>query len=64
MGAQSISRRRLLGMHIRSFSKQKLEDFKKSIEKIKLDLEIIKNTTEKKMWENDLDNFMKEYEKK
>ena len=54
----------LLSLHIRSFSKQRLEEIKKSIEKLKVDLEKIKKTTEKEMWKNDLSDFMKEYEKK
>ena len=53
----------LLSLHIRSFSKQRLEEIKKSIEKLKVDLEKIKKTTEKEMWKNDLSEFMKEYEK-
>ena len=54
----------LLGLHIRSFSKQKLEEIKKNIEKLKVDFEKIKKTTEKEMWKIDLDQFMKEYENK
>jgi DNA topoisomerase-2 len=54
----------LLGMHIRSFSKQKLEDIKKNIEKFNTELALLKKKTEKEMWKNDLHEFMKEYEKK
>jgi DNA topoisomerase-2 len=54
----------LLGMHIRSFSKQKLEDIKKNIEKFNTDLALLKKKTEKEMWKSDLQEFMKEYEKK
>jgi DNA topoisomerase-2 len=54
----------LLGMHIRSFSKQRLEEIKKNIEKFNTELVLIKKKTEKEMWKNDLSDFMKEYEKK
>lgn len=54
----------LLGMHIRSFSKQRLEEIKKNIEKFNIELHMLKKKTEKEMWKNDLHEFMKEYEKK
>ena len=54
----------LLGMHIRSFSKQRLEEIKKNIEKFNTELVLLKKKTEKEMWKNDLHEFMKEYEKK
>jgi hypothetical protein len=53
----------LLGMHIRSFTKQKLEEFKRNITKLEKELEIIKQTTEQDMWKHDIDQFMKEYNK-
>ena len=54
----------LLNMSIRSFSKQKLEELKKTISKLESELEIIKNISEVEMWENDLKEFEREYEKK
>jgi DNA topoisomerase-2 len=54
----------LLGMHIRSFSKQRLEDIKKNMEKFNTELALLKKKTEKEMWKSDLQEFMKEYEKK
>lgn len=54
----------LLNMSIRSFSKQKLEELKKTISKLESELEIIKNISEVEMWENDLKEFEKEYKKK
>lgn len=53
----------LLNMSIRSFSKQKLEELKKTIYKLESELEIIKNISEVEMWENDLKEFEREYEK-
>jgi DNA topoisomerase-2 len=53
----------LLNMSIRSFSKQKLEELKKTISKLESELEIIKNISEVEMWENDLKEFEREYEK-
>jgi predicted RNase H-like nuclease (RuvC/YqgF family) len=50
-------------MSIRSFSKQKLEELKKTISKLESELEIIKNISEVEMWENDLKEFEREYEK-
>jgi DNA topoisomerase-2 len=53
----------LLNMQIRSFSKQKLSELTKSIEKLENDLKIIKKISEAQMWENDLKEFEKEYSK-
>ena len=51
----------LLNMNIRSFTKQKLEDFKKNITKLETELKQIKKISEAQMWENDLQQFEKEY---
>ena len=51
-------------MHIRSFSKQKLEELKKNISKLETELELVKSISEADMWINDLKEFEKEYEKK
>jgi len=53
----------LLGMQIRSFSKQKLEELKKNIEKLTNELKLIKSISEAQMWENDLQEFETEYNK-
>ena len=53
----------LLNMQIRSFSKQKLEDLKKNINKLENELKIVKSISEANMWENDLKEFEKEFEK-
>ena len=47
----------LLGMHIRSFSHQKLEEFKKNITKLETELKTVKAITEPQMWENNLKEF-------
>ena len=51
----------LLHMQIRSFSKQKLTDLQKNIEKIDVELKIVRAISESQMWENDLLEFEKEY---
>jgi predicted polyphosphate/ATP-dependent NAD kinase len=53
----------LLGMQIRSFSKQKLEELKRNIEKLEDELVLVKSISEAQMWENDLREFEKEYVK-
>ena len=53
----------LLGMQIRSFSKQKLEELKRNIEKLEDELVLVKSISEAQMWENDLQDFEKEYKK-
>jgi len=53
----------LLNMNIRSFTKQKLEDYKQTISKLEVQLKTLKKTFETQMWENDLKEFEKEYKK-
>jgi DNA topoisomerase-2 len=54
----------LLGMHIRSFSKAKLEELAKQIVSLEQDVIKIKKTSEPQLWSQDLDEFQREYEKK
>jgi len=54
----------LLGMHIRSFSKQKVEEIQHHIQRYERELQMIQDTTESQLWMNDLAEFKKEYEKK
>jgi DNA topoisomerase-2 len=54
----------LLGMQIRSFSKQKLEELKRTLKKLEDELILLKSISEAQMWENDLQEFEKEYKKK
>ena len=51
----------LLQLPIRSFTKQKLDEFKKTIHKLETELKLIKSISEEQMWRNDLDAFEKEY---
>jgi hypothetical protein len=51
----------LLNMQIRSFSKQKLEELKKAIEKLEAELKHVKKISEAEMWEHDLQEFEKEF---
>jgi BMFP domain-containing protein YqiC len=51
----------LLNMQIRSFSKQKLEELKKAIEKLETELKHVRKISEAEMWEHDLGEFEKEF---
>jgi DNA topoisomerase-2 len=51
----------LINMNIRSFTKQKLESLQKEIDSIKEKVKDIENTTEKKMWLDDLKELEVEY---
>jgi DNA topoisomerase-2 len=51
----------LLGMHIRSFSKQKMEELSKSIQSLEESYKVIKATTEDDMWLKDIMEFEKEF---
>lgn len=53
--------RYLLDMKIRSFSKQKLEELKNEIQNLKKKIKEIDDTSEDKMWLNDLEEFEKAY---
>lgn len=53
----------LINMNIRSFTKQKLESLQKEIDSIKEKVKDIENTTEKKMWLDDLKELEVEYKK-
>ena len=58
----SISKYRyLLTMHIRSFTKQKLESLQGEIDKIEKEVLRIKKTSPSEMWLNDLEDFKREY---
>jgi DNA topoisomerase-2 len=52
----------LLGMHVRSFSSNKLNEFIKEIDNLNAIIKKIENTTVKDIWISELDNFKKEYE--
>ena len=49
----------LLGMHIRSFTKQKIEVLNKEVEKLKEDYKKLKSLEVKEMWVKELDEFVK-----
>lgn len=51
----------LLSMHIRSFSKQKIDELTHTLQKTEKELEVIRSTSEAQMWKNDLVDFEKEY---
>ena len=53
----------LLNMNIRSFTNDKLEQFRSEHIKLSELLEKIKEISEKEMWINDLNDFLKEYKK-
>lgn len=53
----------LLRMHIRSFTKQKIEELEKTITTLEKELQILKSTSESEMWVNDLDILKTEYQK-
>lgn len=53
----------LLKMHIRTFTKQKVENLAEELMKKKTELDIVKNITEKQMWLSDIKDFEKEYSK-
>ena len=53
----------LLKLQVRTFTANKVKELKDDIIKIKDKINNIKNTTEKQMWINDLDEFTKEYTK-
>lgn len=51
----------LLKLQVRTFTTNKVKELKDDIVKIKDKINNIKNTSEKQMWMNDLDEFTKEY---
>ncbi len=53
----------LLTMHIRSFTKQKLEFLQNEIDKIEKEVARVKKTSPEQMWTHDLDEFESEYHK-
>jgi DNA topoisomerase-2 len=53
----------LLKLQVRTFTANKVNELKDDIAKIKDKINNIKNTTEKQMWMNDLEEFSKEYTK-
>lgn len=53
----------LLNMNIRSFTKNKIETLKKEIEKNQKKINTLQKTSEKKLWLQDLNKFVKEYSK-
>lgn len=53
----------LLGMKTISLTKNRIEKLKNEIQKIKDDLEILERTPPEKLWIQDLDEFLVEYEK-
>ena len=53
----------LLNMNIRSFTKNKIDILKKEIEKNEKKMNILQKTSEKKLWLEDLNKFIKKYNK-
>jgi DNA topoisomerase-2 len=53
----------LLTMHIRTFTKEKVEALRNEIEKKQIDLSSIRDISPGDMWRKELDNFVKEYAK-
>ena len=53
----------LLKMNIRSFTEERILDMEKSIEKMDTDLKTLQETSEKKMWIADLEEFVDAYDK-
>jgi ribosomal protein S2 len=53
----------LLSMHIRSFTKQKLETLQHEIDKLSTELTAVKKMSPSDMWINDLTEFEQEYSK-
>lgn len=53
----------LLNMNIRSFTKQKLDSLQKEIDKLEIELEIMKKITPNEMWLKELEEFESEYKK-
>ena len=51
----------LLRLQVRSFTNQKIETLESDIKTTKTEIKTIQNTTEKQMWNNDLDSFTKAY---
>ena len=51
----------LLSMQARSFTKKKVDELEKEIEKVKAKIGTLKKKTEKVMWLEDLDEFDKAY---
>jgi len=62
-GKQSKGYRYLLDMKIRSFTKEKLEELKNEIDKLTRQIKDLKDTSEKKLWLKDLDEFVEGYQK-
>ena len=53
----------LLKLQVRTFTASKVKQLKQDIENIKTKIKIIKDTSEKTMWLNDIQEFVKEYDK-
>jgi DNA topoisomerase-2 len=53
----------LLNLQIKNFTKEKINKLKEELENNKIQLEIIKNKTEKEMWIDELDELVIEYNK-
>jgi DNA topoisomerase-2 len=53
----------LLKLQVRTFTASKVKQLKQDIENIKTKIKTIKDTSEKTMWLNDIQDFLKEYEK-
>ena len=50
----------LLKIRIDTLTKERVEELKRDLESCRQQLEDLKNTTTKTMWENDLDAFVEE----
>lgn len=53
----------LLRLHVRTFTKEKVDDLTKEIKLLTSKLDELRRTSEKKLWINDLDDFEKQYVK-
>ncbi len=51
----------LLNMHLRTLTRNKVEELSKEINKLEKEIEKIKNTSEKDMWLNEIDEFLIQY---
>jgi hypothetical protein len=52
-----------LKLQVRTFTANKVKQLKDEINTIKNKIQNVKNTSEKQMWLNDLEEFQKEYNK-
>ncbi len=53
----------LLRLHVRTFTKEKVDELTKDIKSVTSKIEKLKNTSEKQLWLDDLDAFEKQYNK-